>query len=282
MAEVKYVDANGLRFAYLEEGAGPLVLLLHGFPDTAHTWDEVRPALSRAGYRAVSPFTRGYFPTAIPQDGKYDSATLGRDALALIAALSEKSAIVVGHDWGASAAYAAASLNPERVSLLITLAIPHPASILPTPRMMWALRHFLRLRLASAESYTQANNFAYVDELVQRWSPAWQVPPNETAAVKEVFRQPGSLTAAIGYYRALSPIVPAELRQPIAVPSVSFGGEQDSILQRKDFERAGRFFKGPYEIVMMPGGHFLHREHPARFIEELLRVLKNNVRESPR
>src|SRR5947209_9869516 len=110
MPDVNYIEANGLRFAYFEEGQGPLVLLLHGFPDTAHTWDEVRPALAGAGYRAVSPFMRGYFPTAIPADGKYDSETLGRDALALIEALGEKQAVVVGHDWGASAAYAAAAL----------------------------------------------------------------------------------------------------------------------------------------------------------------------------
>jgi pimeloyl-ACP methyl ester carboxylesterase len=66
MPEVRYVEANGLRFAFLEQGAGPLVLLVHGFPDTAHTWDDVRPLIAAKGYRAVSPFIRGYFPTALP------------------------------------------------------------------------------------------------------------------------------------------------------------------------------------------------------------------------
>jgi|GEM_PF-3747368 len=85
--ELKYVQANGLRFAYFEEGTGPLVLLLHGFPDTAHAWDQVRPALAAAGFRAVSPFTRGYAPTEVPRDEAFDADTLGRDALALIEAL---------------------------------------------------------------------------------------------------------------------------------------------------------------------------------------------------
>src|SRR5262245_44989399 len=129
MAETKYILANGMRFAYFEEGVGPLVLLLHGFPDTAHTWDEVRPALSQAGFRAVTPFMRGYFPSEIPDDGKYDMETFGRDALALIAALGEKQAVVVGHDWGATAAYAAAILEPSRVQKLITLAVPHPGAM---------------------------------------------------------------------------------------------------------------------------------------------------------
>jgi pimeloyl-ACP methyl ester carboxylesterase len=70
-----FVDANGLKFAYLEEGTGPLVLMLHGFPDTAHTWDDLRPRIAAKGYRAVSPFTRGYHPTAIP-DRDADQETL--------------------------------------------------------------------------------------------------------------------------------------------------------------------------------------------------------------
>src|ERR1700675_1199286 len=119
-ASPRFVVANGVRFATFEEGRGPLVLLLHGFPDTAHTWDAVRPALAAAGYRAVSPFTRGYAPSEIPAEEAFDGDTLGRDVLSLIEALGESRAIVVGHDWGASAAYSAATLGPEQVSLLVT------------------------------------------------------------------------------------------------------------------------------------------------------------------
>jgi pimeloyl-ACP methyl ester carboxylesterase len=112
---IHYVDANGLHFAYLEEGSGPLVLLLHGFPDTAHTWDHLRSGIAAKGYRAVSPFMRGYRPTAIPAHDA-DQETLARDALALIEALGATEAVVIGHDWGASAAYGAAALAPERVT----------------------------------------------------------------------------------------------------------------------------------------------------------------------
>src|SRR6185295_7145141 len=92
---LQYLSANGLRFAYLEEGTGPLVLLLHGFPDTAHTWDDVRPRLAGKGYRAVSPFMRGYHPTGVPARDA-DQETIDMDALALIEALGASSAIVVG------------------------------------------------------------------------------------------------------------------------------------------------------------------------------------------
>jgi pimeloyl-ACP methyl ester carboxylesterase len=269
----KNVQANGVRFAYFEEGEGPLVLLLHGFPDTAHTWDAVRPALAAAGYRAVSPFMRGYAPTEIPADGAYDSDTLGRDVIALVEALGADRAIVVGHDWGASAAYAAATLGPERVERLVTTAIPHPLALRPSLRLLWAGRHFFALRREGAARRIRETDFAYIDTLVQRWSPAWKVPPGETDAVKASLRQPGSLEAAVSYYRTVGLRPPASLSKRIRVPSVSFAGTDD-ILPPAYFDRAARFFTAGYEVVRMPGGHFMHREHPERFIQELVAVLR--------
>jgi pimeloyl-ACP methyl ester carboxylesterase len=269
---IKTVEANGLRFAYLEEGAGPLVLLLHGFPDTAHTWDAVRPALAAAGYRAVSPFMRGYAPTEVPAEEAFDTDTLGRDALALVEALGAEKAVVVGHDWGASAAYAAASLGPERVELLVTLAIPHPASLRPSPGLLWGGRHFFVLSRRGAARRIREAGFAYIDTLVKRWSPAWDVPPGETAAVKAAFREPGSFEAALGYYRAVGLRPPSSLRKRIRVPSVSFAGTDD-ILPPEAFDRAASWFTAGYRVVRMPGGHFMHREHPERFNRELCAVL---------
>ena len=273
MAEIEFVEANSVRFAYLSEGSGPLVLLVHGFPDTAHTWDAVRPALAAAGYRAVSPFTRGYFPTAIPADGRYDDQTLGRDLLALIPALGAERAIVVGHDWGATAAYAAAGIDPSKLDALVTVAIPHPAALLPLPRILWGVRHFWRLKRASAAEFCRANHFAYLDELVHRWSPAWAVPPGETDAVKESLSHPGALDAALGYYRQLTLRGSPAQRRHVQVPAAVFSGADDGILRRADYERSLRCYDAGCAIVHMPGGHFLHREHPERFIAELLRFL---------
>jgi pimeloyl-ACP methyl ester carboxylesterase len=270
----KTLTANGLRFAYLEQGRGPLVLLLHGFPDTAHTWDRTLPALAEAGYRAVAPFGRGYFPTEIPRDGAFDSATLGNDALAMIEALGEASAIVVGHDWGASAAYAAATLGPERVKLLVTIGIPHPRSIKPTPRLAWTLRHFPVLARKRAADALRANDFAYVDALVKRWSPAWTVPPDETARVKAAFCEPGVAEAACAYYRAQGLRMPRVFAAPISVPAVAFAGTEDSTFKPRAFEKARLCFTASYEVVQVPGGHFMHREHPDVFVPELVRVVR--------
>jgi pimeloyl-ACP methyl ester carboxylesterase len=275
---VEYVAANGLRFAYLSQGSGPLVLMLHGFPDTAHTWDRALSGIAAAGFRAVAPFMRGYHPTEIPQDGAYDTDTLGRDALALIEALGEQRAVVVGHDWGASAAYSAAALGPDRVRLLVALGIPHPRSIKPTLKMLWHMRHFAVLRGKRAGAKLRANDFAYVDELWRRWSPAWKdVPAEETAQVKQALREPGSAEAACAYYASVSPRLPASHREKIGVPTVAFAGEHDMIATRA-YEKARHCFTSSYEVVQVPGGHFMHREHPQHFTTELLRVLHDKAR----
>lgn len=274
LAEAKYITANGVRFAYLEEGTGPLVVLVHGFPDTAHTWDDVRPALAAAGFRAVSPFTRGYAPTDVPADGKYDAETLGTDVVELIDVLSDgEGAFLVGHDWGASAAYSAATLRPEKLHGLVTLAIPHPAGIRPSPGLMWNVRHFFSLTRRNAAKKVAANDFAYVDELVRRWSPGWQVPPDETKAVKAVFANPESLDAALAYYRAaVGKGLPASQRKRVAVRTVSFAGEND-IVKPEQYDRARTRYTGEYRVIRMPGGHFLHRQHPQIFNTHLVDVL---------
>jgi pimeloyl-ACP methyl ester carboxylesterase len=272
--EHKLVAANGLQFGYLEAGSGPLVLLLHGFPDTAHTWDRAMQQLAAAGFRAVAPFMRGYHPTQIPGDGAYDTDTLAKDVVALIEALGEKEAIVVGHDWGASAAYGAAAIAPERVKQLVVFAIPHPKSMTPTPRLLWKVRHFFALRRKNAAAMAQRNEHAYIDELWQRWSPGWTIPAEETARVKEAFRQPGCLEAACAYYKFISPRLPKSHLLPITVPTVAFAGESDMISPRR-YEKARHLFTSSYEVVQVPGGHFMHREHADHVIPELVRVIRD-------
>ncbi|OBK43132.1 alpha/beta fold hydrolase [Mycobacterium sp. 1081908.1] len=157
--EIHFVEAHALRFAYLEDGSGPLVLSLHGFPDTPHTWDDLRPRLAAQGYRAVSPYMRGYHPSAIPA-GDADQETLAGDPLALIEALGAREAVVIGHDWGASAAYGAAALGPDRVKKLFVVGIPHPAALKPTLKKLWGVRHFATYKLPGAAKRFARNDFA--------------------------------------------------------------------------------------------------------------------------
>jgi pimeloyl-ACP methyl ester carboxylesterase len=245
------------------------VLLLHGFPDTPRSWDHARARIAARGYRAVSPWLRGYAPTAIP-DRDTDVETLGRDALALIAALGETAAVIVGHDWGAAAAYAAASLEPARVTKLVVVGIPHPAALEPTPAKLWMVRHFFAYKLPGAARRFARNDFAALPAIYKRWSPRWSPPAEEFAAVRASFSDPASLDAAFGYYRQLRFRPQSFLRKPIAVPTVAFAGLDDPIVGPADFAAAGRMFAADYVVEEMRGGHFMHREHPEDFATKLL------------
>jgi len=266
---IKNIEANGLNFAYLDEGSGPLVLMLHGFPDTAHTWDHLRPRIAAKGYRAVSPFMRGYHPSGIP-DRDVDQETLARDPLALIDALGASDAVIIGHDWGASAAYGAAGLDPDRVRKLFVIGIPHPATLKPSLKKLWTVRHFALYKVPGAPGRFARDDFAALPDIYRRWSPAWSPDPTEFDAVRASFSNPASLNAAFGYYRKLSPVPTESLKARIRVPTVVFAGLDDPIVAPADYRTAARMFDDEYIVEEVRGGHFMHREHPDAFAERLL------------
>lgn len=266
---IHFVDANGLKFAYLAEGGGPLALMLQGFPDTAHSWDDLRRRIAAKAYRAVSPFMRGYHPSGIP-DHDPDQETLAHDTLSLIEALDAPDAIVIGHDWGASAAYGAAALGPHRMKKLLTIGIPHPATLKPTLKKLWGVRHFVTYKLPGAPNRFARNDFAALPAIYRRWSPTWGPDPTEFNAIRTSFSNRASLNAAFGYYRALSPAPSISLRTRIKVPTVVFAGCEDPIAEPADYRNAARMFENGYLIEEVRGGHFMHREHPESFAERLL------------
>ena len=127
--ESKFIQANGIKLHYTEEGTGELIVLLHGFPEYWYGWRNQIPVLSKQ-YRVVAPDMRGYNLSDNPENvSAYRIETLAKDIAELIKALGEEKAIVVGHDWGAAVAWAVASLYPEVVKKLVVLNVPHPAEM---------------------------------------------------------------------------------------------------------------------------------------------------------
>ena len=122
---------NGLKFSALEDGKGPLVLCLHGFPDNYHSFDRQMPALVDVGYRVVAPMIRGYESQSQPADGDYHLNKMVEDVVAWIDQLDEEKIHLVGHDWGALIGYLTANMFPDRLLSLTTFAIP-PLQDLPT------------------------------------------------------------------------------------------------------------------------------------------------------
>ena len=268
------VKANGVEFAYLEQGSGPLVLLMHGFPDNAYTWSHQMPALADAGFRAVAPFLRGYPPTEIPTEGWYDAATLATDAHALIAELGGgQPAFYVGTDWGALIAYTLMQAFPEAVRRAVVTAVPMPqaaARILEMPEMLHHTFHvwFQQMEFI-AEVAIAANDFAYIDYLWRFWEPGFE-DPDHVASVKRTLAADGSLTAALTYYRATfdpARMDPAlddarqRLTGSISVPTLLVFGKDDPLGVFAEAHRP--FFTGEFRIERPDGGqHFIHRSRP--------------------
>ncbi len=261
------VTANGLQHACFIDGEGPLVVLQHGFPDTPHTWDHTAQALVHAGFRVVRPFGRGITPSEAPAGDAYGAQELGADILGIIEALGEPRAFVVGHDWGASAAWAAAHLAPERIIGLVAMAIPHPATLRPSPAKLWGARHFVAFRLTGAVQRFEAHDFAAIRTMYERWAPDFDWPDDEFAAAKNAYRKPGCARAALGYYRALG-LWP--FSGSVKTDTLVIGGLTDGVATTADFERSRSRVEGPCEVRMLPGGHFMHREHPGPFVDALL------------
>jgi pimeloyl-ACP methyl ester carboxylesterase len=271
---VKTIRAGDIDLAYFESGSGPLVVLLHGFPDTPHTWDALRPRLVAAGYRTVAPFERGYAPSTIPVGDDYAVPLLGGDVIALIEALGEERAILIGHDWGASAAYAAANLQPERVARMVTLAIPHPAAFLKHPDAITASPHFAELSRPDAAGDLARDDFQGVADLYARWSPTWSVPDAELEPVKNTFTAPGCLAGALGYYRAFAAAPPDPfLFQKTSVRTLTFWGTTDGAGDQSVFADQADGFTIPVDVVEVAAGHFIHRERPDEVADDILRFL---------
>lgn len=282
------VRANGLDFPILEAGAGPLVLCLHGFPDHAQSWIPILDRLAREGYWAVAPALRGYWVGGAAPDGSYRASATGQDVLALIESLGAEQAVLVGHDLGARAAYAAASLDAARVRKLVGLAVPYGKGLTTAfvadgdqQRRSWYM-FFFQTRLA--EMAVQLNDFAFLDRLWREWSPGYVLPPSGRSALNEAFGQPGVLTQTLAYYQQLftPPSLPAAqalealASRPIAVPSLYLHGAEDGCMSARLSEGMEAMFTHGLERVVVPGvGHFLHLEQPDTVLNHILRFLKS-------
>ena len=282
------IGANGVDFAFLEAGQGPLVLLLHGYPDNAWTWEHQIPALAEAGYRVVAPFLRGYPPTEVVPGGYHDRATLALDIAALIEALNgDEPCRLVGQDWGAALSYGLLAAFPERVSRAVLMAIPHPAEIgrsLTSPAQIHRAFHWWFFLLPNLpEQVVPADNFAFIDYLWNDWSPG-HADTAHIARIKTMLARPGAVAATLDYYRAaFNPArqdpalaaVRARLDDPITVPTLALCGADD--VRAKPMSAQAHLFTGPYRFDVVPGcGHFLHRERPDEITRRILDWLKDN------
>jgi pimeloyl-ACP methyl ester carboxylesterase len=258
---LKYVQANGVRFAYLEQGTGPLVMFMHGFPDNAWSYRKQLQVFADAGYRAVSPFLRGYAPTEIPADGVFDPIALGKDLEALIAALSDDGqARVVGMDWGGTSTLQALATAPSAIKAAVVMNTAHPitfSSIRRDPDAVRSIFHFYYFQMPGADSAVNIEGLPFVDYLWKLWSPTFE-NDEHLRSIKETLSSPGTMTAALKYYGGLFNSGRLPMNE-MHTPTLTIYGSNDPTARYSVKEEP--LFKGPHERIVLPDvGHFPHLE----------------------
>jgi pimeloyl-ACP methyl ester carboxylesterase len=267
---------RGLEFDVRDEGdpAGEAVVLLHGFPAHAGSWDRLTPGLVEAGYRVVRPDQRGYSPGARPAGRRaYVGAELAGDVLALLDELGIDRAHVVGHDWGGSVAWRLGATAPDRLRTLTAVSTPHPR----------ALAHSFVSSLQGVRSwYIGAAQLPLVPErllLARGGTPLLKslrrsgLPRATAEDYVARMHPPGALTAALNWYRAVPYDRGGQSR--ITVPTLYVWGSADEFLGRAAAEDTGRFVTGPYTFVPLKGvGHWIPEVEPERLREPLLAHLR--------
>lgn len=284
------IRANDLNISYFAAGLdndGSLVICLHGFPDSAHTWRHLLPQLADAGYRAVAPFLRGYAPTEVPTDGRFQTAASAMDALALRDALGgDADSVIIGHDWGAVITHIAANIRPDAFAKVVTMAVPPGNAVgvaflsnLAQIKRSWYMFFFQH---PFADFVVGANDLAYIDMLWADWSPGFDATA-ELALLKPSLRDPANLQAALGFYRAtlgagyndpalqsaqdLSSTIPPQ-------PLLYLHGRTDGCMGAEVAEFAAAELTSNARAHFVDGaGHFLHLEKPKEVNDIILSFL---------
>lgn len=267
------VDVRGLTFRVSTGGPpdGAPVLLLHGFPQHSGEWDDVLPALHEAGLRTYALDQRGYSPQARPSGvADYRITECVADALAVLDALGVTRAHVVGHDWGAVVAWQLAARHPDRVRTLTAVSVPHPAA------MAYALRHDREQRRRSAyfalfrrkglaERALLGFGAAGLRRVLDGVGDA-----ERKARYVEPMRQPGALTAALNWYRAMDSTDFVGC-PPVDVPTTYVWSDGDTALGRTAAERCAEWVAGDYRFVTLAGvTHWVADESPGPLAEAIL------------
>ncbi|MBW3622041.1 MAG: alpha/beta fold hydrolase [Armatimonadetes bacterium] len=276
---------NGVRLHYVEEGEGPTVVLLHGFPEFWYAWRHQIPALANAGFRVIAPDLRGYNLSEKPKGVRcYRHEALADDIAALIRHVGGGAAAVAGHDWGGFIAWYVPMRHPDLVNRLIVLNAPHPGvwfRDLPKPRQLlrswyqfffqlpWLPEATIRARdfalLRATLRHDPANPDAFSEEDVERYV--------------EAMAQPGALTAAIHYYRAAMRRNPFQILREIRtieVPALLIWGERDRYLGPW-FTRGVERWVPNLRVECLPeASHWVMADEPERVYDLITRFLRED------
>jgi pimeloyl-ACP methyl ester carboxylesterase len=240
---------------------GPLVLLLHGFPETSYSWRHQLRALGAAGYRAVAPDQRGYSPSARPGDvAAYHPERLVEDVIGMAGSLGADRFHLVGHDFGGLVAWHTAARHADVLATLTVVSTPHPRavarSILEGGEQREKSSYMLFFRSPDAEPFFLDDDAAGLRGLFSATGVT------DVDDYVRVLTDPGAMTAALNWYRALDRVV-IERMGPITTPTLFAWSTEDPALGRVAAEETAGYVEGPYRFEVLEGiGHFIPEEAP--------------------
>jgi len=257
---------NGVKIHYVVDGRGPLVVMIHGFPDYWATWKPLMAELNKAGYRTAALDTRGYNLSDKPAgEAAYAMPNLIGDVAAVIAAEGQKDAIVVGHDWGAAIAWQTTFNRPDLVNKLVIMSVPHPAG----------MARELATNKAQQEGSDYARNFqkeGSEKNLTAEGLARWVRDPAAKPGYIEAFKR-SDFAAMMNYYRANYPRgsgeqtqVPATMQvsNRVKVPVLVIHGMKDTALNAAGHAGTWNFVDADTTIVMIPtAAHFVQHDAEA-------------------
>lgn len=265
---------DGLVFDVRDAGPpdGPVVVLLHGFPQRNDSWNAVIDRLTAAGYRCLAPNQRGYSPGARPPRRRdYRMSELVADVGALIDASGAPRVHLVGHDWGAGVAWGVAAELPDRLATVSPVSVPHPAAF---------LKSFVTSRQGLASWYMGFFQLPWLPEwLLTRGKGAVAAKTlrrsGQTAAAAErdaqAMTEPGALTGGLNWYRGLPLSNLRDSNQRISVPTMYVWSDDDIALKPKGARNTARYVDGEYRFEVMPGvSHWIPDTEPGRLADLLL------------
>jgi pimeloyl-ACP methyl ester carboxylesterase len=273
------VSANGIRLHVAEIGTGPLVLLLHGFPEFWWSWRHQLPALAAAGMRAVAVDLRGYGDSDKPPRG-YDLWTLSGDVAGLVPALGERRAHLVGHDWGGILSWCTAALHPRVVRSVAALAAPHPRAmgqaLLRDPAQRSAARHLASFQTPwLPERHLTRDGAVLVEQLLRSGAgPQWGASSEFTAVApryREAMLIAGAAHCALEYYRWVGRSqfrfdgrrLSRAVNRVARVPVLQMHGADDPYVLERTARRSAPWAGDGYRYEVLPGvGHFVQQEAP--------------------
>jgi pimeloyl-ACP methyl ester carboxylesterase len=285
----RFVSANGARFHVAELGEGPLVVLLHGFPQFWWAWRDQLKALAEAGYHAAAIDLRGYGASDKPPRG-YDTFTLAADVASIVRSLGEGNAVIIGHGWGGWIAWSMPTMQPAVTTAVAALGMPHPLVLrhasVRNPVQIRANAYLGGLQRPFVPEHQMGKSPAYFERLLGAWSARgghW--PPHDVALrYAEAMALPFVAHSAAEYYRW---VVRSQLRldgrrfvhclrSPITVPVLQLQGDQDRAVVPALACLSSAYVRGPFEQHFIAGaGHFLPEEAPAEVNAHLVRWLNS-------